>query len=111
MESKKQKTSILEQYPSLKIRENYSNIVNINLEYEMTNLQEEMMSTIKYGMTYWKKYLGYAIFAQLCGFMAIAADLMIPLLSQILIDYIILDTDVEKSKDGIFYFLLSGKYG
>lgn len=69
------------------------------------------MDIIRYGLGYWKKYLGYAIFAQICSFLAITADLMIPLLSQILIDYIILDTDVKEAEDGIFSFLLSGKYG
>ncbi len=69
------------------------------------------MNIIKYGLGYWKKYLGFAILAQVCSFLAIAADLMIPLLSQILIDHIILDTSFEKAKKGVFSFLLTGKYG
>ncbi|MDY5578178.1 MAG: ABC transporter ATP-binding protein [Lachnospiraceae bacterium] len=67
------------------------------------------MGTIKFGMKYWKKYLWIAILAQISSFLAITADLMIPLLSEILIDYIILDT--EPDSKGIFAFLISGKYG
>lgn len=67
------------------------------------------MDVIKYGLSYWKKYLYAAIFAQICSFLAIAADLMIPLLSQLLIDYII--RNEEKDATGIFAFLVSGKYG
>ena len=67
------------------------------------------MSVSKYGFSFWKKYLPLAIIAQLCSFAAIICDLMIPLLSQLLIDYII--RDEEKAATGIFAFLLSGKYG
>lgn len=67
------------------------------------------MDIIKYGFQYWKKYLPLAVLAQICSFLAIIADLMIPLLSQILVDYII--RDEKKEADGIFAFLLSGKYG
>lgn len=68
------------------------------------------MNIIKYGFRrYWKQYLPVAVFAQICSFLAITADLMIPLLSELLIDYIILDT--EPSEKGIFSFLISGKYG
>ncbi len=68
------------------------------------------MSVIKYGFGYWKKYLFAAIFAQICSFLAITADLMIPLLSQLLIDYVIVDNNPSEAK-GIFAFLVSGKYG
>ncbi len=67
------------------------------------------MDTIKYGFGFWKKYLHLAIIAQLCSFAAIICDLMIPLLSQLLIDYII--RNEEKPATGIFAFLLSGEYG
>ena len=67
------------------------------------------MDIIKYGFQYWKKYLLAAIIAQICSFLAITADLMIPLLSELLIDYIILDT--EPAAEGIFAFLVSGEYG
>lgn len=67
------------------------------------------MDIIKYGFRYWKKYFLAAIAAQICSFLAITADMMIPLLSELLIDYIILDT--EPAEKGIFAFLVSGKYG
>ena len=67
------------------------------------------MDVIKYGFGYWKKYMLLAFIAQICSFMAIVCDLMIPLLSQLLIDYII--RDESKKVEGIFAFLLSGKYG
>ena len=47
------------------------------------------MDVIKYGFRYWKKYFPVAVIIQICSFLAITADLMIPLLSQLLIDYII----------------------
>ncbi|MBP3337785.1 MAG: ABC transporter ATP-binding protein [Lachnospiraceae bacterium] len=67
------------------------------------------MEVVKYGFGYWKKYIPLAIIAQLCSFLAIICDLMIPLLSQLLIDYII--RNEKKEAEGIFAFLLSGKYG
>lgn len=68
------------------------------------------MKTLIYGLTYWKKYLPYAILAQIFSFVAIIADLGIPLISALFINHIILDENLEKEK-GIFKFLLSGEYG
>ena len=42
------------------------------------------MDVIKYGFRYWKKYFPVAVIIQICSFLAITADLMIPLLSQLL---------------------------
>ena len=67
------------------------------------------MDIVKYGLHYWKKYLWIAVIAQVCSFMAIMLDMMIPLLSELLIDYVILDT--KPSGDGFFAFLLNGDYG
>lgn len=67
------------------------------------------MDVIKYGLKYWKKYLCIAIVAQICSILAITADLMIPLLSELLIDYVILQH--EPVTDGIFAFLISGSHG
>lgn len=67
------------------------------------------MDVIKYGFRYWKKYFPVAVIIQICSFLAITADLMIPLLSQLLIDYII--RNEQKKSTGIFAFLVSGKYG
>ena len=58
------------------------------------------MDVIKYGFRYWKKYFPVAVIIQICSFLAITADLMIPLLSQLLIDYII--RNEQKKSTGIF---------
>ena len=60
------------------------------------------MDVIKYGFRYWKKYFPVAVIIQICSFLAITADLMIPLLSQLLIDYII--RNEQKKSTGIFAF-------
>lgn len=67
------------------------------------------MEIVRYGFRYWKKYLLFAVLAQLASFLAITADMMIPLLSELLIDYVILGSDA--AGDGIFAFVVSGKYG
>ena len=69
------------------------------------------MDTLKFGFKYWKKQLPMAIFAQLIGFAAIIADLMIPMLSGILLNYIIKGIPMEKGAGGIFSFLLDGSFG
>lgn len=68
------------------------------------------MDTIKFGMRFWKKYLPYIIMAQILSFCAIVADLLLPLLSEMLVDYIILAND-EMPEKGVFAFLLNGDYG
>ena len=69
------------------------------------------METLKFGFKYWKKNLPMAIFAQLIGFAAIIADLMIPMLSGILLNYIIKGVPMEKGAGGVFSFLLDGSFG
>ncbi len=67
------------------------------------------MDTIKYGFKFWKKYFKIAIVIQLCSFLAITADLFLPLLSELFIDYIILTDETEAT--GVFAFLINGDYG
>ena len=67
------------------------------------------MDVLKFGFKYWKKQLPMAIFVQICSFIAITCDLMLPLLSEMLIDYVILDH--LPTQNGLFSFLLSGRYG
>lgn len=67
------------------------------------------MDVIKFGLSHWKKEFVVALFIQLVGFAAILMDLMIPLISEIFVDYIILEQAPEDI--GIFTFLISGKYG
>lgn len=67
------------------------------------------MDVFKFGLKYWKRNLLPAAIIQLISFVAITADLMIPLISEMFIDYIICDSKPENK--GVFSFLLSGKYG
>lgn len=67
------------------------------------------MDVLKFGFKYWKRNLKWAIIAQLVGYVAIIADLMIPLFSELFIDYVIGDN--KPTNEGVFSFMLSGKYG
>ena len=67
------------------------------------------MDVLKFGFRYWKKYFPIALLIQLLSFLAITADLLIPLLSELLIDYVICEN--EPDKEGVFAFLISGRYG
>ena len=59
------------------------------------------METLKFGFKYWKRNLPGAIFTQIISFIAIIADLMIPMLSGILLNYIIKGIAVEKGDGGV----------
>lgn len=67
------------------------------------------MDAIKFGMRYWKKYLPWAVLLQLISFMAILAQLFIPLVCELFIDYVINDT--KEPPDNLFRFLVNGNYG
>lgn len=67
------------------------------------------MEVLKFGFKYWKRNLFPAVIIQLIGFVAILADLQIPLLSEMFIDYVICDN--KPDTNGFLSFLLSGKYG
>ncbi|WP_160686584.1 ABC transporter ATP-binding protein [Clostridium sp. C2-6-12] len=67
------------------------------------------MDVLKFGFKYWKRNLKWAVIAQLVGYFAIIADLMIPLFSELFIDYVIGDN--KPTNEGVFSFMLSGKYG
>ncbi len=67
------------------------------------------METIKFGFTFWKKYFKLAIIIQVCSFLAITADLFLPLLSELFIDYIILADETKAT--GVFAFLINGDFG
>ena len=69
------------------------------------------METLKFGFKYWKRNVPGAIFTQLVSFLAIIADLMIPMLSGILLNYIIKGEKVEDGAGGVFAFLLDGRFG
>lgn len=67
------------------------------------------MEVLKFGLSYWKKYLPAAIFIQLLSFIALTCDLLIPMISEMFIDYIIRSD--KPDEENIFSFMLSGKYG
>lgn len=67
------------------------------------------MEVLKFGFKYWKKHLHMAILIQLCSYTAIICDLMLPLISEMFIDYVILDNHGET--DNVFSFMLDGRYG
>lgn len=68
-----------------------------------------IMKVLKFGMRYWKKYLPAAIIAELISFMVLTADLLMPLFSEMFIDYCIGESEPDTS--AVFGFLLTGKYG
>lgn len=69
------------------------------------------METLKFGFKYWKRNLPGAICTQIISFLAIIADLMIPMLSGILLNYIIKGEKIEEGAGGVFSFLLDGSFG
>lgn len=69
------------------------------------------METLKFGFKFFKKSMPMAILAELFSFLGIYAELLLPLLSGMLIDFVIQKGEVTPDSGGMFHFLLSGKYG
>ncbi len=69
------------------------------------------METLKFGFKYFKKDLFISIIAEILSFIGIYMELLLPLLSGILIDYVINAEAVEKESGGMFHFLLTGRFG
>ncbi len=69
------------------------------------------METLKFGFKYFKKDLFISIIAEILSFIGIYTELLLPLLSGILIDFVIKNTVVEKDSGGMFHFLLTGRFG
>ena len=67
------------------------------------------MEVFKFGFKQWKKYLPLDILTKLLSFTALTADLLLPLLTAIFINHVIKEETPEQN--GVFSFLLSGKYG
>ena len=67
------------------------------------------MEVFKFGFRQWKKYLPLDILTKLLSFTALTADLLLPLLTAIFINHVIKEETPEEN--GVFSFLLSGKYG
>lgn len=67
------------------------------------------MDVFKFGLHYWKKYAPGGILTKLMSCLALGADLMLPLITSMFINYVMQDN--EPTDDNIFSFLLSGEYG
>lgn len=69
------------------------------------------MEMLKFGYRYFKKNMPVAILAEALSFLGILAELLLPLLSGILVDFVIQKGEVKEDSGGIFHFLLSGRFG
>lgn len=69
------------------------------------------METLRFGYRYFKKNMPVAILAEILSFLGIYAELLLPLLTGILIDFVIQRGQVEEDSGGVFHFLLSGRFG
>jgi ATP-binding cassette subfamily B protein len=67
------------------------------------------MDVIKFGLHYWKKNIPLSLFAKLLSGLALTADILLPLLTAMFINYVIQDNAPEEG--GVFGFLLNGNYG
>ena len=63
------------------------------------------MEVFKFGFKYWKKYLPGDILTKLMSCIALSADLMLPLIASMFINYAIQSNEVKD--DNIFSFLLN----
>lgn len=69
------------------------------------------METLKFGFKFFKKSMPAAILAEILSFLGIYAELLLPLLSGMLIDFVIQKGEVTEESGGIFHFLLTGRFG
>ena len=69
------------------------------------------METLKFGYKYFRKSMVIAVLAEILSFLGIFAELLLPLLSGILIDFVIQKGEIKEDSGGVFHFLLTGKYG
>lgn len=68
------------------------------------------MDVLKFGFKYWKKNIPMSLLAKFMSMVALTCDLFLPMLTAMLIDYVVKDGDPKKNTT-IFRFLLNGKYG
>lgn len=69
------------------------------------------METFKFGFRYFKKSMPLAVLAEFLSLAGIFAELLMPILAGMLIDFVIQDGEVTEASGGFFHFLLTGKYG
>lgn len=68
------------------------------------------MDVLKFGFQYWKRNLPLSILGKIMSCIALGADLLLPLITAMFVDYIVKDTSPD-GDHSIFSFMLSGKYG
>ncbi len=69
------------------------------------------METLKFGYQLFKKNIPAAILAEILSCLGIFAELLLPLLSGLLIDFVIRRGEVREDSGGFFHFLLTGPFG
>ncbi len=69
------------------------------------------METLRFGYHYFKKNMPVAVLAEILSFLGIFAELLLPLLSGLLIDFVIREGQVGEDSGGFFHFLLTGRFG
>ncbi len=69
------------------------------------------METLRFGYRFFKKNIFSAVTAELLSFLGIFAELLLPLLTGLMIDFVIRSEPVEADSGGVFHFLLTGRYG
>ena len=69
------------------------------------------METLRFGYKFFKKSMPVAVFAELLSLLGIYAELLLPLLTGILIDFVIQSGQIADDSGGMFHFLLTGRFG
>ncbi len=67
------------------------------------------MTPFSFGLHYYKRNVPLALLSQLLSFIALTADLLLPLIMELFIDYVICENTPDTSS--MFYFLLDGRAG
>ena len=69
------------------------------------------MSTIRFGLKFWKKYIPLSLLAKFFSLVAMLCDTFIPLLSAGVIDYLLAYDPASPPKNNILGFLFTGALG
>ncbi len=69
------------------------------------------MNTLKFGLKYFKKKIPIIVIAEILSFIGIYSELLLPLLTGMLVDFVINPGVVSESSGGMFHFLLAGRFG
>ena len=54
------------------------------------------MDVIKFGFRYWKRNLALSILAKLMSGLALTADLLLPMITALFVDYVIKDSKIQQ---------------